>query len=581
MPATMIVEPLSVRFGFPNGTTWTADLAGLPNPQLAADLARGLPYLTHPLGGIATRATATSYIVALRCMVRELADAGFAGGAAELTRPALIQYWLTVPCWRERLTRGLLAGFDSVGGLLDVQVREHLRGRALKLRPASTPLAPYTEREWTVLTDRCQTIIDTAWQAHRAMRRAADRAGDPRGAGLLTEGGVAWLLAEHGPMGQAAIAGSTGFTLHAVRQVGVVRAATALFPTGDVALAYQLLFGIYTGIVPDGIAGLGLAGIDWAGDATVLLDYVKGRAGRQSLTLPRPAVRLLERWLEHSALLRSHAPDTLRSTLWLKISRSLTRNPERRIDFATPLRINTTLAHRWVAEHDVTVDGVPIPIHRARIRTTYQNLLSRRGWTGRTTIDPNHSAAVEGDHYLSVTTPAQQDAIDAIIEDGQADLLRKAAPPTVLTDQQAADIAVNAAAAFPQLVADHGLDQDAITELLGGERDVFVAACANQLASPFGPAGKPCPARPWVCLLCPLAVFLPRHLPNLARLKGFFSRQFRQQPTAAFLAVFGPYATRLDTEILPRFNPDLVADAAHQVETEHTEPFPLRPEELA
>ncbi|HEX6359916.1 hypothetical protein [Actinophytocola sp.] len=49
--------------------------------------------------------------------------------------------------------------------------------------------------------------------------------------------------------------------------------------------------------------------------------------------------------------------------------------------------------HRWVAEHDVTVDGVPIPIHRARIRTTYQNLLSRRGWTGRTTIDPNHSSA--------------------------------------------------------------------------------------------------------------------------------------------------------------------------------------------
>ncbi|HEX6359917.1 hypothetical protein [Actinophytocola sp.] len=60
----------------------------------------------------------------------------------------------------------------------------------------------------------------------------------------------------------------------------------------------------------------------------------------------------------------------------------------------------------------------------------------------------------------------------------------------MLTDQEAADTAVNTAAAFPQLVADHGLDQDAITELLAGERDVFVAAWANQLASPFGPAGK-------------------------------------------------------------------------------------------
>ena len=67
-------------------------------------------------------------------------------------------------------------------------------------------------------------------------------------------------------------------------------------------IAYRLLLGIYTGIVPDGIAGLGVGDIDWAGDASVLLAYVKGRTAAESLTLPRRAVRLLEQWLEHSAL---------------------------------------------------------------------------------------------------------------------------------------------------------------------------------------------------------------------------------------------------------------------------------------
>ena len=69
-------------------------------------------------------------------------------------------------------------------------------------------------------------------------------------------------------------------------------------------IAYRLLFGIYSGIVPDGIADLVTGDIDWAGDSTILLSYVKGRTAAESLNLPRPAVRLLEQWLAHSALLR-------------------------------------------------------------------------------------------------------------------------------------------------------------------------------------------------------------------------------------------------------------------------------------
>ena len=80
-----------------------------------------------------------------------------------------------------------------------------------------------------------------------------------------------------------------------------------LFPPQDVVISYRLLFGVYSGIVPDGIEDLATGDIDWAGDASVLLSHVKRRTAAESLNLPRRAVRLLEQSLAHSALLRSLA----------------------------------------------------------------------------------------------------------------------------------------------------------------------------------------------------------------------------------------------------------------------------------
>jgi hypothetical protein len=121
------------------------------------------------------------------------------------------------------------------------------------------------------------------------------------------------------------------------------------------------------------------------------------------------------------------------------------------------------------------------------------------------------------------------------------------------------------------------LDDAAIAELVGGSRDVFTAACGDQLAGLHGPAGKPCPARPWVCLLCPLAVFAPRHAVNLLRLKAFFSRQWRAMPATQFMAAFGPYAARID-QVLDRFDPVHLAAAAVHVADNDAE-LPVRPEE--
>jgi len=73
-------------------------------------------------------------------------------------------------------------------------------------------------------------------------------------------------------------------------------------------------------------------------------------------------------------------------------------------------------------------------------------------------------------------------------------------------------------------------------------------------------------------------VFTPRHAANLLRLKAFFARQFRQMPVPQFLAVFGPYAHRLDVDILPKFAPAVLTDAAAGVRDRDSE-LPLRPEE--
>lgn len=581
MPATLIHDPLSVMFELPNGVTFTVDLDGLPNEKLAADMALGLQQCAHPTGGITSLNAARHYAWILRKFVRSLAEGGFTGGAAGLRRTHLIQHWLALPWIHEMNGRMMLRAFDVVEQALAPEVRDLLDGKMLQSRPKTTPYRSYTDTEWARLIDRCEQVVTTARREQLALVRASGV-----GAGLgsnpslilgeITEADLVRAMSDKGPMTATGFAEHIGmqrqrlYRAKLTAQINEVR--EKLFPTPLVAFAYQLLLGVYSGIVPDGISGLGIDDLDWAGDNQVLLSYVKGRSGPQSLHLPKRAGRLLERWLEHSASLRALAPDHLRGQLWL-----VTPNLNYGTELIAPLsKREGTLAGLVERLGVLGDDGEPLEIHRSRIRSTYQSLLARRGWTGRTTIDPNHTAKVEGDHYLKAATPAEVDAVESIIEDAQADLLRKTRPPVILPADQAAELADN----YPELISQLDLGDTVLSELLGGQRDVFTAACTDQLAGTHGPKGKPCPARPWVCLLCPLAVFLPRHEPNLLRLKAFVARQYRQMTTNQFLRVFGPYADRLDTQILPKLTElrEKRGEPAPVIADSDAE-LPLRPEE--
>jgi hypothetical protein len=572
VPTMVVPNPLGITCVFSDGSKAEFDLAGVPNPQLARDLAAGLVELIHPHGSVDAERTVAAYLLALRRMVDRFTKHGFTGGAAQLRRGQLAEFWMAGPAQLEALTRAMVEGFARAGGSLGEGVLELAVGRHFNIQPNRRPLPPYAEAEWQRLTEVCRKVVDDSYAAHRRALASISRGCDP-GEGGWTRENFCWLLSRLGPVGTPEVAAALGMSFnmfHDRRPAVFYEAVQAMFPHLDVAIAYRLLFSVYSGIVPDGLDGLGIGDAEWAGDASILLSYVKRRTAAESLNLPRRAVRLLEQWLAHSSLLRSFMSPSDRERLWLSLARPGNAALAAR-------QITSASRQRWAESHGVLgADGRPLKIHRARIRTTYHAMRDKNTWTGnaRATIDPNHTAAVEGDHYLSATTPGQRHAVETIIEDAQHDLLRRAHPPTVITEEDAAALAKG----YPQLLAAMNLDDAAIAALVGGQRDVFTAACADQLAGLHGPAGKPCPARPWICLLCPLAVFAPRHAVNLLRLKAFFSRQWRQMPAAHFMAVFGPYAARIE-EILNRFDPAELAAAASQV-VDTDDEVPLRPEEL-
>ena len=568
MPARLTGDPLGIACVFSDGTTLQLEVAGAANPVLARDLLAGLAELVHPHGTVNAAGTVQQYRRAALNMVSVLAGQGFTGGAADLRRSQLAGYWMGTTAAREACTRLMLRGYAAAGGVLDRGVAELAVGRAFNPQPYRRALPPYPETGWARLTEVCQAVASDAYRAHRQARAAAARGDDPLVAGL-TAGNLGWLLARTGPSPIRGIVAQLGISYDAARRRAVLQAGADLFPHLDVTIAYVLLFGVHSGIVPDGIDDLVTGDIGWAGDATVLLGYVKGRTAAESLHLPRRAMRLLEQWLDHSQLLRGFTPPGQRDQLWIGVT-------QRGHSTITAGRIDRNVVRAWLERHAVFGDdGRPLKLHRSRIRTTHQAMRDKTLWRGssRAMIDPNHSPQVEGDHYLSATTPARQHHVESVIEGAQHDMVRRAHPPAVVTGEDAAALARD----YPELISSLDLDDEVIAELTSGQRDVFTAACADQLSGLHGPEGQPCPARPWVCLLCPLAVFAPRHAPNLLALKAFFSRQWQAMPAAQFMAVFGPYAQRIG-QVLDRYDPAVLASAATQV-SDSDEEIPLRPEE--
>ncbi|WP_030948780.1 hypothetical protein [Streptomyces sp. NRRL S-646] len=578
MPATVTepgVVPPAISAVFTDGRSCTIQINKSRNPLLARQLLLGLADLVKPHGDLDRQSSVEGYCTGVRYFCDKLAESGFTGTAADLTRGVLAEFWLGRPHpINESKARAMLQRLDDNHAVLKPDVRALIDGRDFHRTPVSQPLKPYSEGEWARLTEVCQRIVKEDYAAYRqALEEAAQGCNPYENSWSLNN--VRWAMATWGPERAEAVVDwrIPGHPSGLGRRLpySIEKDTEVLFPSSGTVIAYQLLLGVYTGIVPDGLADLGLDDIDWAGETTVLLDYVKGRTAPESLVLSARASRLLQQWLDHSSLGRKLAPEADRGALWLHYSTAAKRWRTTREHWS---RIKDWV--RWTGLKDDT--GQPLSIHRHRIRTSNAAMRERRSWQGsrRSTIDPNRSPRVEGDNYVTLGTAAQREMVNDIIADAQGDMLRRAQPPMVLTEESLAKLVRE----FPDRVAALELTDEVLTELVGGERDVFTAACADQLSGLHGPKGKPCPARPWVCLPCPLALFAPRHLPNLLRLRAFFSARWQEMTSAEFMAQFGVYAQRLDQILDPgvHFSAEALARASAEVADTDDE-LPLRAEE--
>ena len=178
-----------------------------------------------------------------------------------------------------------MEGYARSGGRLGDGVLELAAGRHFNIQPYRRPLPPYPEAEWQRLTAVCRQQVDDSYATHRHALASVPGGRHP-GAGGWSRQNFCWLLSTLGPIGSCEAAEAIGMSINIFRHRGVTavfhEAAQAMFPHLEVVIAYRLLFGIYSGIVPDGIADLEIGDIDWAGDSTVLLSYIKRRTAAES-----------------------------------------------------------------------------------------------------------------------------------------------------------------------------------------------------------------------------------------------------------------------------------------------------------
>lgn len=238
IPARLVEQPLRISCVFSDGRTAEFCLTGLPAPQLARDLMIGLIELIHPHGTVDSAGSVAHFVSAARSMVRTLSQQGFHGGAGQLSRAQLAQYWMAASVARESCTRRMLQGFDTAIGGLAAGVRELAAGRAFNPQAFRRALPPYSEQEWRRLTETCLSIIDTAYAAHREALADAAKGKDPCSGGW-TRRNVRWLLTQRGPLSMNTWTRHTGWSAQTIRRRGgFYEVSDELFPTVDVVIAY-------------------------------------------------------------------------------------------------------------------------------------------------------------------------------------------------------------------------------------------------------------------------------------------------------------------------------------------------------
>jgi hypothetical protein len=495
--------PLGLDLRFAGYDRVFLKLDHLPCRKVVRALAVALVSQTNANGPIKAPWTAKAYKNAIVQFATWLHGRGFDGDLADVTVEHLYGFGASCSAAIERSLRVLLKASITSGGERPVTplVAEHLDGVGVARQPRLEALDPYTRGEYERLVEACRDEI-SAWEATRAV--------DPPGAAVV--------------------------------------------------LAFRVLLGLEFGLPADSLTKLRVSGVRWQGEHEVRVEYLKPRGdGPQALTFrhrgPWSGPGLLLRWMRASKAMRAHAGEHADS-LWLWLDSAGQVRPALFGEYEwRPKRLAFLDAHALRDD-----DRTRLALDFRRLRTTWIARKSRY-WHGAVTVDPNHTAAVEGDHY--VTGAARPDEVASLVEEAQRDLLRRAEHVAlVLTpDAELADRVDGPDAS--RVRAEH--EQPAVH---GGEWDMFAAACRDPFDSPFSPKGSFCVAAVWSCLVCPLAVITPSKLPALLRLQDYLQQRSAEVDERAWAVAYAPAWVQLTTRILPRFDETALAAARAALEND-------------
>lgn len=248
----------------------------------------------------------------------------------------------------------------------------------------------------------------------------------------------------------------------------------------------------------------------------------------------RLAIKLTERARLHTGS----------SRLWI------TWKPSR---LSPPKKLETCVA-AFVEKYGIVDDnGKPLALNLARLRKT-----QKADWYQRTggqleIFAVGHTVRVAANHYADI--PALRHLHEQTIVEALTDAMAPALRPHILLPADEARLhASKDGSGLP-------VPPENIGPLLDGEQDLWLAACGNFHASPFGRAGEACPTPFWGCLECSNAVITARKLPALIAFLAFMDEQRKVLLPDDWAEKFQQPYHRIKDQILPQFPAPVVENA--------------------
>lgn len=208
----------------------------------------------------------------------------------------------------------------------------------------------------------------------------------------------------------------------------------------------------------------------------------------------------------------------------------------------------------FVEKYGIVDDaGKPLALNLSRLRKTQKADWYKRTGGQLEIFAVGHTVAVAANHYADI--PALRHLHEQTIVEALADAMAPALQPRILLPADEARLRASAD------VTGLPVTPEKIGLLLGGEQDLWLAACGNFRASPFGREGEACPTPFWGCLECSNAVITARKLPALIAFQTFMDEQRKALPQNDWDDKFDQPYRRITEQILPMFPPSVVENA--------------------